>query len=432
MRIAGLLILAAALAIATWRCLSLYGGAAYESDALWALADFRDAVYYPVRALLDGVNPYDTPAIFEAYPVGQHFPLYPPTHLLLHLPFGLLDYRLAGVAYYTLTVTLYLAMLAWSLRYFGVHAAVGRLLLLTGLLVLSRPGLMNLLLGQPSIVAIAATVLALTSLRNHPGLAVLGTVIALTKPTFGLPLLLLLWALRAYRTAALAVGVSAAINGVIVVPIVHSAGGLSAFVESALFNNFWFHQDTSPLSDYSRVDTLALLSRSLGTALGSAWELAAFPAILLPGALWLRRTSGSAAVLDGPSMLVVTLAILLAAYHQTYDVLLLVLPLAWLLPTLTRRGARDRTSWVIAALLLTPFVNYLSTHTTVTLLAPLIPEAVLTKAVYSINAVALLAAYIQALWRAPQRHAAGRQTAVAQSGESNPSVCSPDSPPRYP
>src|SRR5262249_26430170 len=38
--------------------------------ARWVLQDFRDAVYYPVVAFLDGRNPYDQTAQAEAYPVG--------------------------------------------------------------------------------------------------------------------------------------------------------------------------------------------------------------------------------------------------------------------------------------------------------------------------------------------------------------------------
>ena len=68
------------------------GAAAWLADSTWQhieptrqdrgfQTDFRDAVYYPVVALTDGVNPYDPARYYLSYPVGQEFPLYSPVHL---------------------------------------------------------------------------------------------------------------------------------------------------------------------------------------------------------------------------------------------------------------------------------------------------------------------------------------------------------------
>src|SRR5207237_7767660 len=68
------------------------------------MSDFRDAVYYPIRAVLVGVNPYDcetnTPRddgqpryLNDArFPVLNIFPLFSPLILLLFSPFALLDH----------------------------------------------------------------------------------------------------------------------------------------------------------------------------------------------------------------------------------------------------------------------------------------------------------------------------------------------------
>ena len=60
--------------------------------AAWGFIDFRDAVYYPVVAFLDGTNPYDPTAYRATYPVGNIFPVYTPVTLLVHLPFGMLPF----------------------------------------------------------------------------------------------------------------------------------------------------------------------------------------------------------------------------------------------------------------------------------------------------------------------------------------------------
>jgi len=70
----------------------------------FGLRDFRDAVYYPVRALLDGNDPYQPSAYRARYPVGSKFPLYAPLALAFNLPFGLLSERAAGIAHYAFNV----------------------------------------------------------------------------------------------------------------------------------------------------------------------------------------------------------------------------------------------------------------------------------------------------------------------------------------
>ena len=62
------------------------------------MGDYRDAVYYPIRAVLDGVNPYDCEEKLPRpdgrlrylqdprYPVLNIFPLFSPLILVLFSP----------------------------------------------------------------------------------------------------------------------------------------------------------------------------------------------------------------------------------------------------------------------------------------------------------------------------------------------------------
>ena len=47
----------------------------------WGMLDFRDAIYFPIVAFLDGNNPYDSSAYVSTYPVGNVFALYTPVTL---------------------------------------------------------------------------------------------------------------------------------------------------------------------------------------------------------------------------------------------------------------------------------------------------------------------------------------------------------------
>ena len=72
--------------VATWLTVTTWHGLSNSRLDVGLHTDFRDAIFYPVVALRDGVNPYNADSYFVHYPVGQEFPLYTPIHLLLHAP----------------------------------------------------------------------------------------------------------------------------------------------------------------------------------------------------------------------------------------------------------------------------------------------------------------------------------------------------------
>ena len=63
---------------------------------------------------------------------------------------------------------------------------------LTALLLLSRPGHMNLLLGQVTAQVVIGAYVALRWARTRPLLAGMGLALATLKPTYGVPLALLM------------------------------------------------------------------------------------------------------------------------------------------------------------------------------------------------------------------------------------------------
>src|SRR5262249_52441068 len=139
---------------------------------LWVMQDFRDAIYFPVRGWLDGMNPYDPDAYLSAYPVGQTFPVYSPELLILHAPLGLLSLTAANISYLVLNVVL-VPVLAWFVLRLTGPATLDRTILLSGALLLTRPLQFDLLLGQPTLLLVLGTYVALFW-RRSPWSAGLG------------------------------------------------------------------------------------------------------------------------------------------------------------------------------------------------------------------------------------------------------------------
>ena len=69
-----------ALCAISWRLYAHRGLPGTATPDRWALASFRDAIYYPLIAVRDGVNPYDCvrnddpERYMQRYPVGDTLP----------------------------------------------------------------------------------------------------------------------------------------------------------------------------------------------------------------------------------------------------------------------------------------------------------------------------------------------------------------------
>src|SRR5262249_1243819 len=120
---------------------------AFSAQATWSMNDFFGAVYYPVVAFLNGENPYDTERFLALYPVIEPFPLNLPAVLLVHLPIGLLPAQTASIAYFVLTIALTFLLVFVCLCWNNLKITLADVLFIGGLLLLSRPGHGNLLLG---------------------------------------------------------------------------------------------------------------------------------------------------------------------------------------------------------------------------------------------------------------------------------------------
>src|SRR5215831_4877860 len=191
------LVVLAGISLALFRL--THTSAVLSARATWSMNDFFGAVYYPVVAFLSGENPYDTEKFLALYPVVEPFPLYLPAALLVHLPIGLLPAQTASIAYFVLTIALGFLLVCVCLSWYKIKVALADVLFIGGVLLLSPPGHGNLLLGQPTLQVVLASYVALAFARNSAMISGLGLAVSMIKPTFGIPIALLMLPQRYVR-----------------------------------------------------------------------------------------------------------------------------------------------------------------------------------------------------------------------------------------
>jgi hypothetical protein len=379
----------------------------------WVYADFRDAVYFPARAFLDGRNPYDGAMYAATYPIGNRLTLYSPSTLLFHAPFALVPFATGAVLYWTWTLALVLIFGRAAWRDAGGDPAAT--LAFATLVLASRPGQQNLLNGQSSMELALAVYVVLRHARTSPGLAAAAFAVVSFKVTWALPLLILMAAAGWYRACVLGIGGALVVNGAALAMLAWHAGGIAPLLEpfrGAVGAMNPVAEAHAALS-YTRVDAVAVLGRLLGTDPGMAVSVAVMGVLLGIAVAAVGRATHAVRSLDDERdlrpllVLVITTTMLTSVYHQPYSVLIVFLPLAFLArgrPTELTAPVR----WLSFGLLTIPMVNFFATKQGLRVLGLADGEGwtVLT----SVNGLALLAAWavaVTAAFRVPA-HAAPR------------------------
>lgn len=321
-------------AVAAWLANSTWANITPSRQDTGFQTDFRDAVYYPVIAFTDGVNPYDPDWYYEAYPVGQEFPLYSPVHLVAHLPLAPFSLADARAVYFGLNLALILILAAVSLRLAGYRRELSSVFAVGALLLLSGPGKMDLRTGEPTLLIVLACYLALGARAEHRGRAAAGVAFALSKPTFGIPLAVVALCRRRVRATLIGIGAAIVISAAAVIPLVDSAGGIGPFVDALRADlDVTSRSLQSRLGTPLRIDGGNALARATGLRPSETVALAFGLLLLAIGALAIWRLHSRDHDSDR-SELAVTLAmlvILVPIFRVGYDLLLLTWPILLLL-----------------------------------------------------------------------------------------------------
>jgi len=355
--------------------------------------DFHNGVYYPAVAMARGENPYSA-EFAQDWPVDRQIPFFSPLIVALHTPLAWLPLRAAEVVYFLVTVAA-LGWLAWlALKSAGQRPAWSALAVILAALVFSRPGQTTLFTGYFTAWLAIGSILALQFGRTRPALAGLGVALASGKPTYAIPLAIVMASRGHWR--ALIIGVILSAIGLVggLAWLAHHSSWAEV-LESIRTTQQLHHDQPSELPEHSwtRVDLVSVIARWTAWAPDDTTQLLWMAAILvLPCAvLWRRRHTTDDEGAGGLSGGLGALAILVALYHAVYDALLLV-PLTTALIAGRPRVWREipRTlRWLLVGLIMIPMFNYASSHM---VLARLTLDETAWKVVTSLNGVCLLAA----------------------------------------
>ncbi len=349
----------AVVAVLSARALSKLNVPGAPNGTDWALSDFRDAVYYPERAFLDGKDPYDYDNVQRTYPIGNGFPVYSPITFLVHLPFGLLPYRAAELAYFLTTIALTLVLGWLALVLSDVPVDAPRLLAVATVLLASRPGHQNLLLGQTTLPIVIGAYVALHWARTRPWLA--------------------------------SAGIGALVG---LVALSMTPGALAGVLAAARQNFAGWSTSTIvlPASSWIRIDAWAFFGRFVGSDISLGAKIVTSLVIVGGSALALVRLRGRATPAARHVSLAITcLATLLCIHHQSYDLLFLAAPIVGLALAADTLPAGSAAPSALLVLLAIPLVNYAATDTTLSTFGV---TGTAWTAINSINGAALLAAWL--------------------------------------
>jgi hypothetical protein len=314
-------------------------------ESIGAGGDFRDAIYYPVRALLDGVNPYDPTAFLAYSPAsGQWFPLYSPLHLTLHLPLAILSFEAALWLYAGLTLILTVVLAGTAVRLAGFGSSAALVLGVSALLLISNGGRANLINLQPTIIIVLAIYLTLVT-RDRPWLAAFGVAVAFIKPQFGLPFVALLFLTDRAGAAWRGLVLTAATAAPVTIRLVLMEGGVGGLLGAIRRNLEFAANDT--ISDYQigLARSFDLGSSTLAMAVALVFILAAVVAL-----------DGRAPTASPANLTLFTSAILLGLFHVNYDLLLLTWP-ALAAARVVTNGRGTRLDLALLGLFLLLFFN---------------------------------------------------------------------------
>lgn len=384
--------------------------------------DFHNGVYFPSLAFARRISPYSQ-GYADTYPVSRQVPPYSPWIIALHVPFALLPLAIAEVCYFLFMIACVVAI-AWILvrdtgDWSKPQMGLG-LWPVVALIVWSRPGHVTLFNGYFTFELVLGTFLALSAAKSRPWLAAVGIGLASGKPTYFLPLVLLMAARGDY--AALSRGVVLSTFGGLLSMLWltgPSVPAMKQFVDD-VFGGQAVHMNDpleSPVTSWIRIDLPAVLAKGVQRDLNEIVQVGCMAILLAVPAwmLWRTRRHHSAAGVTDLSGSLILIASVTAIYHNAYDAILLVAPLVgwWTLRWDAMPDPRQLDRAIVGCLLI-PLVNPLSTFA---FLQRFEWNSLAYQVITSINAIAIFTALVLVIWRMWR---SGHQTSRLSAGVIRP------------
>ena len=334
-----------------------------QGDDNWGMMDFQDTVYYPVRAFIEGVNPYDTVSYRKAYPASQLFPLYSPLTLLVHSPYYLIPFDGAMAIHFGVSALCILFIAFLAVKFSSKKTERWLVFVVASLICMLRPGHLALAGGQIVGEMVIASLIAIHYSKSWPLLSGFALALSTLKPTFGIPLIALLACRRDFQAVGIGLSIAAAGSFIAVLILAIHAGGIVELLSIIPENmkDFESHSSARLQTTEMRIDVQMFISRFVRREFSSTEQVLVFLGMIGTSGIVLNRmdrNNGSNGI-DSPAGLLIALTVLLCVYHSIYDSLLLF-------PALFALYLPGSPSWqckstivrfAILAVVTIPFVN---------------------------------------------------------------------------
>lgn len=354
------------LGLTAYRVVRQYHTGGDYTPEMAGMVDFHNGSYYPSQAFMAGVSPYGD-AFASDYPVSRPSPANSPFIFLLHIPLALLPLPVADMVCFALITCLLGALTYLPLRETISPESLSWWPVLFLGVLLSRPAHTTLVSGYFTAELALGVLLALRYSTSRPTWSAVGVLLASGKPTFALPLGLVM--LFRGNIRALTLGVAFSVLAAVLCGgwvIGHSS--LSEFVETIRQGQAAHMADDFelPVTNWTRIDIVGILAKWTEQNPSELFQVVAMlPLMILPCvSLWKLHRNGDSTGITTLSGMIAILALLVTLYHHIYDALICIGPIIGLLfGNYLRLGKQSLALRVtLLVLIALPAVNYLSSQ----------------------------------------------------------------------
>ena len=328
------------------------------------LSDFHSCFTYS-KMFRYGLSPYAEQER-EDLRVARPSPPFSPVLFYLMWPLSYLSMTSADVVFCALNVAMLGLLAYWVFRFSDQPVSLHWWLAVFGFIVFSRSGHITLYTGYFTAILIIGTLLAFHYAHRKPWLSGLGVLLASPKPTYIIPLLILLVYRKNYRAAIWGTVLSGAIAFAGIAWLAMDSS-IPDVIDTVLTGQKAFDDDPTefPINTWTRIDIVGMFAKAINWIPDNKVYLGCMLVLLIPPGLVIRRAvdheQNRGAM--GLTALIAMLALLVTLYHHSYDCLLVVPGVLSLLlfgqKTMVEVPKFPRL--IVTMLLLVPPVNYLST-----------------------------------------------------------------------
>jgi hypothetical protein len=239
------------------------------------LRAFHNQVYYPVRALVTGENPY-SPAYLRHHPdsdLGKQIAMDPitPSTLLILSPLAFLQLHAAEIAYILICVLLAIASANLLLKSaIDRPPSIGATMLTAALMIACLPGVEAFVAFPTVMITLFGVLLAIEHSGRQDLLSGIGIVLAFFQPVIGVAILILILFRRHFGAVAFGILLLVILNVVAIAWIGNNTeGGVTQAMDDArgLYTSVYkpvIQENLHTSSD--RVDAYSVVARIFSSA----------------------------------------------------------------------------------------------------------------------------------------------------------------------